>query len=119
MKTVRVILTGEAAEEYERLNKIVGDEQRKGIKNSQHQQLLNAIKRATEMLKQNPQLGSHIPRSLMKKTGLPVNNLWKANLTGYWRMLYTIVGDRVEIICYVLEICDHKKYNKIFGYRKK
>lgn len=119
MKTVRVILKGEAEDELKRLNEIVGEEQKKGIKNSQHQQLLKAIKRAADLLKQNPQFGIPVSKKLIKKTKLPVNNLWKINLTGYWRMLYTIVGNSIEIICYVLEICDHKKYDKMFGYRKK
>jgi len=72
-----------------------------------------------ELLKTNSQYGVQIPKKLLKKTGLPVTNLWKVNLTGYWRMLYTIVGDRVEVFCYVLEICDHRRYDRLFGYRKK
>ena len=119
MRPAGVILTGEAKEEYEKLENIILDEQKKGIGNSQHQQLFNSINRAIEQLKQDPQYGIHVPRTLMKKTGLPVTNLWKVNLTGYWRMLYTISGNRVEIICYVLEICDHKRYDKLFGYNKK
>ena len=49
----------------------------------------------------------------------PVDNLWKVNLTGYWRMLYTIKGEELEIICFILEICDHKDYNKLFGFKQK
>ena len=119
MKTVRVILKAEAEEEFERLNKLVGDEQKKGITNSPNQQLLRSIKRVTELLKENPQYGDHIPRALAMKTGLPVANLWRIELTGYWRMLYTITGNCIEIICYVLDIMDHRKYDKLFRYRKK
>ena len=43
----------------------------------------------------------------------------EGELTGYWRMLYTIKGDQIEIICFVLDILDHKSYDKIFGYRKR
>jgi Txe/YoeB family toxin of Txe-Axe toxin-antitoxin module len=118
-RPVRVVLTGEASEEYDRLDKITKEEQAKGIRNSNHQQLLNSIKRASEQLKQDPQYGTPIPKALFMKSKMLVTNLWKVNLTGYWRMLYTISGNRVEIICYVLEICDHKKYDKILGYRKK
>lgn len=32
---------------------------------------------------------------------------------------YTIVGDEVKIITFVLEFMDHKKYDKVFGYDKK
>jgi hypothetical protein len=36
-------------------------------------------------------------------------------------MLYTLTsGDSVvEIIAFVVDICDHKEYDKIFGYKKK
>jgi hypothetical protein len=80
---------------------------------------LRSIKRAAELLKGNPQYGDHIPMALVRKTGLPVTNLWRVGLTGYWRMLYTITNNQIEIICYVLEITDHKKYDKLFGYRKR
>jgi hypothetical protein len=48
-----------------------------------------------------------------------VQNLWRVELTDYWRMLYTIKGDHVEIVCFVLEIIDHQTYDKRFGYSKK
>lgn len=34
-------------------------------------------------------------------------------------MIYTITGDEVKIIAFILEFMDHKKYDKIFGYKKK
>lgn len=43
-KPVKVIITGDAKEEFEALNKIVGEEIAKGITNSDHQTLLNSIK---------------------------------------------------------------------------
>ncbi len=119
MKPVRVQLVGNAAEEFEKLNKAVGEEQAKGIQNSEHQQLLKSIKQKIELIKANPQYGDAVPKALIKKSGYPVDNMWVADLTGYWRMLYTLKGSTVEILCFVLEIIDHKRYNKIFGYRKK
>ena len=47
-----------------------------------------------------------------------VRNLWKANLSGAWRMIYTIRGSDVEVISLILDIIDHKDYNKKFKYRK-
>jgi hypothetical protein len=38
---------------------------------------------------------------------------------GYWRLLYTIIGDETKIIAFILEYMDHAGYNKIFGYQKK
>ena len=63
-------------------------------------------------------MGNNIPKKLIPKT-YDVPNLWRIELSNFWRMLYTIKGDRIEIICFILNIVDHKKYNKIFGYRGK
>jgi hypothetical protein len=119
MKPVRVKLVGNAAEEFEKLNKVVGDEQSDGIANSEHQQLLKSIKQKIELIKLNPQYGSHISKALIKKSGYDVDNMWIVDLTGYWRMLYTLKGSDVEILCFILEIINHEKYDKIFDYRKK
>ena len=104
---------------FEYLNKVVGEEQTKGISNSEHQQLLKSIKQKIELIKANPQYGDAVLKALIKKSGYTVDNLWVVDLTGYWRMLYTLKGSQVEILCFVLEILDHKRYDKIFGYRKK
>jgi plasmid maintenance system killer protein len=119
MKPVVVRLIGEAEEEYKRLEKAVAEEKAKGIKNSEHQQLMKSIQDKARLIKANPQYGAHVPKSLIKKTGFDVDNLWSVDLTGYWRMLYTLQGGQLEILCFVLTITDHAKYDKIFGYRKK
>ena len=117
-KVVRVKLIDQAVEEFEKLNKIVGQEGNKGIENSENQQLLRSIETKIKLLKHNPQYGIQIRKNLIPKK-FPVDNLWKVNLTGYWRMLYTLKGNQLEVICFVLEILNHKRYNKLFGYRKK
>lgn len=63
--------------------------------------------------------GKKVPRKLwpkeyIKKYG--ITNLWKLKLDSNWRMLYTIVGDQVELIGIVLDVMDHKKYDRKFGY---
>jgi len=42
-------------------------------------------------------------------------------LPNFWRMLYTLTAGSsgVEIVVLVLDIIDHKKYDKKFGYKKK
>lgn len=118
MKPVNVSFIGEAANEWERLNKAVAEEREKGVQNSENQQILKSIKQKIEMIKINPQYGDSVSKKLIPKM-LPVDNLWVIDLTGYWRMLYTLKGSQVEILCFILEIFDHKKYDKMFGYRKK
>ncbi len=119
MKSVNVQLIGNAAEEFEKLNKIVGEEQSNDIQNSEHQKLLKSIKQKIELIKLNPQYGASVSKNLIKASGYQVDNMWVVDLTGYWRMLYTLKGSQIEILCFVLEIIDHNKYDKIFGYKKK
>lgn len=120
-KIVKVIITGDAKEELERLNIDVGKEIQNGIKSSEHQTLLNSIKQKIEFLKENPEYGIHIPKDRIPKeyvTKYEVNNLWKVNLSGYWRMIYTIRGSEVEIVSLILDIFGHKEYDEMFGYKK-
>ena len=122
VKPTKVIITGEAKEEFDDLNKVVGEEIAKGITSSDHQTLLNSIKQKIELLRDNPEYGIHIPKDRIPKEYIKdydVNNLWKVNLSGAWRMIYTIRGSEVEIISLILDIMDHRDYNKKFGYKKK
>ena len=120
-KPVKVIITGDAKVEFEELNKVVGEEISRGITSSDHQTLLNSIKQKIEFLKDNPEYGLHIPKDRIPKEYVikyDVNNLWKANLSGAWRMIYTIRGSEVDIISLILDILNHGDYEKKFGYRK-
>lgn len=120
-KPVKVIITGEAKEELDQLNKIVGEEIAKGVTTSEHQTLLNAIKQKIEFLKDNPEYGVHIPKDRIPKEYIKeydANNLWKVNLSGAWRMIYTIRGTEVEIISLILDLMNHKDYEKKFKYGK-
>ena len=86
-----------------------------------NKQLLKAIERETNNLFQNPHRGIQIPKKQVPKKYIEeydVTNLWKINLPDYWRMLYTITGNELEIISIILEFMDHKDYNKLFGYKK-
>lgn len=121
-KPSRVILLGEADSEYKRLNEIVGQQAREGKDNTEEMQLLRSIKQKIDFIKANPFYGDNIAKEIIPKeyaVKYNAKNLWRAELTNYWRMLYTIKGDQIEIICFVLDIMDHKEYDKKFGYRKK
>ena len=71
-----------------------------------------------EFIKVNPFYGDNIPKKLIPQD-YNVPNLWRTELTHFWRMLYTIKGDQIEIICFILGILDHDKYNRKFGYKKR
>lgn len=118
-KPVKVILLDEADIEYKRLNEIIGKQIKEGKENTQEMKLLASIQQKKELIKLNPFYGDNIEKKKIPKIYYDVQNLWRVELTGYWRMLYTIKGNEIQIICFVLDILDHKKYDKRFGYRKK
>ncbi len=121
-KPVRVILLDEADSEYKKLNKKVGQQIKEGNDNTEESQLLRSIKQKIEFIKANPFYGDNISKALIPKEYIVkynAKNLWRVELTNYWRMLYTIKGDQIEVICFILDIIDHKEYDKKFGYRKK
>jgi Txe/YoeB family toxin of Txe-Axe toxin-antitoxin module len=113
----KVILQGEAKEEYEKLKRIVLEQKERGKDNSDEIALFRSIKEKAELLKIRPEAGINIPKKYIPSK-YDVTNLWKLNLSSFWRMIYTIKGDKIEVVCFVLDIIPHDKYNKIFRYRK-
>ncbi|MFH1669287.1 MAG: hypothetical protein ABIA62_05140 [Candidatus Woesearchaeota archaeon] len=121
-KQVKVVIVGQAKEDYAELNRLVGEETAKGITKSEHQTLFNSIKQKVEFLKENPEYGIHVEKRKIPKEYVldyDATNIWKVNLSGYWRMIYTIRGTEVDIIAVVLDILDHKAYDKKFGYKSR
>jgi hypothetical protein len=117
MKSIRVILSPEAEEVYNHLN---DESNRSKIDNS----IFNAINQKIEIIKSNMHYGNPIAKQLIPeeyKLKYGVTNLFRVELPNYWRMLYTLVeGEaKIEIIAFVLDMVDHKEYNKKFGYKNK
>lgn len=109
-KEVKVFMKGQAKESYLLL---------KNRDDKESQILLNSIERITKILKNNPQHGDPIskrliPNSLAKEG---IQNLYRVELSNFWRMLYTIEGNNIEILVFVLKIINHKEYDKLFGYK--
>lgn len=82
-------------------------------------QLLKSIHRALDLLKQNPFVGDNVPHKLWPKEFSHLPNLFRMELSQFWRLLYYVIGDEVRVISVVFEIIDHEHYDKIFGYKKK
>lgn len=81
--------------------------------------LKKQLERALRDIEDNPfcriQIAKRlIPKEYIQKYG--VNNIWKYNLPGAWRLIYSIRGGEAIIITIVLEWMDHKTYEKIFRY---
>ncbi|HIH24435.1 TPA: hypothetical protein HA251_05350 [Candidatus Woesearchaeota archaeon] len=79
---------------------------------------MRSINEKIVLLATNPLTGTKIQRQLIPGE-YNVDNLWKIDLAGYWRMLYTLNTGEVEILAIVLDIMDHPDYDKKFGYRKR
>ena len=121
-KEVQVSFSHDADSMYKELQSKAAEQKKTGIENSLEIQLLKAIDREIENLKINPQKGLPIRRSYISKQVVQrygTNKLWKIELVSFWRIIYTLTGDQVKIITFILEIMDHKKYDKVFGWRGK
>lgn len=82
-------------------------------------QLLKSIRHALDVLKINPFAGQGISERLWPKEFSHLPNLFRMELSQFWRLLYYVAGDEVRIVSVVFEICDHGHYDKLFGYKKK
>ena len=117
MKTVKVILSPEAEEVYKYLNA-------EAINSKIERTILNALNHKIELIKANPHFGEPIGKELIPKQykeKYETNNLFWVQLPNFWRMLYSLTNDenKIEIIAFILDIMDHAKYDKKFGYKKK
>jgi len=116
MKAVKVILSPEAEETYNYLN-------REAPNSKIERGILNAVNKKTELIKANPHYGNPIAKKLIPKEykqKYGINNLFRVELPNRWRMLYSLTDNetKIEIIAFVLDFIDHPTYNKKFGYKK-
>lgn len=115
MKIVRVKLSPEAEEVYKHLNEEAPASKRERM-------ILKAVNQKVELIKTNPHYGDPIRKDKIPeeyKQKYTVTNLFRVELPAFWRMLYTLADgeSEIEIIAFVLDVIDHKDYNKKFGYR--
>ncbi len=121
-KRITIKLVGDAEKAFKDLNKVVGEQRTNGITSSKEITLLNAINRVFDIIVNNPFYGENAKKNLIPeeyRQKYDADNLFIVDLPDYWRMIYTLESDEIEIIAFVLDIIDHNKYNKKFGFRKK
>ena len=114
MKRVRLKLSPEAEEVYKYLNE-------EAPTSKTERMILKAVNQKVELIKSNPHFGNPIGKNkipLEYKQKYEVTNLFRVELPGAWRMLYTLTDgeSEIEIIAFVLDVIDHKQYDKKFGY---
>ena len=109
-KEVRIFLKGQSKKAFLKLKK---------RNNKESQSIINSFERIKKILKENPQFGEPIPKNLipkkLKKQG--IQNLYRVELSNYWRMLYTLEGNKLEILLFVLKMFNHKDYNGLLKYK--
>jgi hypothetical protein len=115
-KSVKIKFSDEAKQIYNKLRE-------KASSSKIDRMLLSAIDRKVEIIRSYCFYGDTIPHRLIPKIYKKrycVTNLLRVELPCFWRLLYTIRKDEVEIeiIAFIIEILDHNKYNKRFGYKK-
>ena len=102
-----------------------GDEQLKAafddLKTSktEDKNLYKWISRAIDDIEENAFCGVQVPKKQIPKEYIKkyeIDNLWKYDLPSAWRLLYSVAGDKVQIVSIVLEWLDHKSYEKRFKY---
>lgn len=80
---------------------------------------MKIVNGGVDVLKENMFAGERVerrkfPRYYVQKFG--VSNLYKFNLDVRTRLVYTLVAEEGGVAVVVLEILDHKKYERRFGY---
>ncbi|MAG20468.1 hypothetical protein CL618_03490 [archaeon] len=121
-KPVSIELIEDAKEAYEKLNKIIGEQKLKGKTTSEEIKLWKGIQRSFDLIQENPFYGRNAKKKQIPEIYLikhEVKNLFIVDLPLFWRMIYTLESDKIEIVSFILDIFNHKDYNKKFGFKGK
>ena len=113
MKQIQVIFSKQAEQIFSEMQKSNAKVDRS---------LIHAIENKIQLIKANPHYGNPIKKKLIPKEYknlYEISNLFRIELPSFWRMLYTLTDGetKIEIIAFVIEILNHKDYNKRFGYK--
>jgi len=77
------------------------------------------IANALRNIQEDPVCGIKIPLRLIPKEWkkkYSINNLYKYNLPNAWRLFYSLIGNKVELIAIILGCFNHKEYERKFHY---
>jgi hypothetical protein len=45
-------------------------------------------------------------------------NIWKYDLPGAWRLIYSLANEKIRILAIILDWCDHKTYQTRYSGKK-
>jgi len=78
--------------------------------------LYKALSGAFKDIMGNPAAGIPLEKyRIPKELRSQITNLWKYELPGGWRLIYSLAGNKITIIALILEWCDHKTYEKKYS----
>ena len=86
---------------------------------AEEKEIFNQLNTAFDMIANDPFCGIQVPKRLIPKmyiTKYEIDNLWKFNFHKNWRLMYSVAGDRAQVVTLVLEWLSHKEYERRFGY---
>lgn len=81
--------------------------------------LYRFLVQALKNLEEDAFCGTQIPKRLIPKEYLVkygIDNCWKYNLPGAWRLIYAVERNEVLVLSIILEWLDHKSYERKFKY---
>ncbi len=81
--------------------------------------LFKRIHQAMDAIESNAFCGIQVPKRLIPKEYIrkyKVENIWKYNLPGGWRLIYSIATEEIIVVSVILEWLDHKEYERRFNY---
>ena len=83
--------------------------------------LIKAIDNKCSLIINNPHYGNPLGKKIYPKAYLDyyaITTLFRVELPAFWRLLYTIQQESEQRIL-ILDILNHKDYNKLFGYKNR
>lgn len=81
--------------------------------------IYKTVREVIDGLQSDKIVGKHLKREQIPKYYLKrhdVNAVYKVNLPNYWRLIYGITAIHGEKKALLMELFDHARYNKRFGY---
>ncbi len=90
----------------------------RGQKAQRSNQRLKALERLEGQFPWKPFLGRNVPKKLIPERYVEqgVTNLFRSELPGGWRLLYTVMEVDGEQAVIELDAMSHPEYDKLFGY---
>lgn len=85
-----------------------------------NQTILKSFEKTLFALEEDPFKGDLIPRkNFSEKVNYfyGTDKLFRIPLTNHWRLIYTVIGNKKGVIVLILELFNHKSYNRRFGYK--